>query len=52
VLIKKNIAEYIYFVASDFGMNSVMEGKDTSFKGWKDKKALDKKKKLEKGKEL
>jgi hypothetical protein len=29
-----------------------MEGKDTSFKGWKDKKALDKKKKLEKGKEL
>ncbi len=46
------MAEFIYFVASDFGMNAVFDGKDTSFAGWIAKKALDKKEKIIKGKEL
>ena len=31
---KQNIAEYIYNLAGDFGVNLVLENKDISFKSW------------------
>lgn len=31
---KRNIAEFIYFTAGDYGANLVMENGDTSFTSW------------------
>lgn len=31
---KRNIGEFIYFTAGDYGVDLVMENKDTSFKSW------------------
>jgi len=37
---KQNIAEYIYNLAGDFGVNLVLEHKDTSFTSWIQKNKL------------
>lgn len=45
---KRNIAEFIYYTASDFGVNLVMEGKDTSLYDWKEKRKTQIKEKSQK----
>ena len=35
---KRNIAEFIYHTASDFGVNLVVGGRDSSFETWKQKR--------------
>jgi hypothetical protein len=35
---KRNVAEFIYYTASEYGMDLVMENKDVSFDSWKPRK--------------